>query len=296
MKKLQKKKLLKLYEFKLCKHFYINIFFFPVAVCSFFGGYSNLFFCAFAVALLHESAHILCALALDVSISRVTVFPFGVTARLSSGYIKKSEKEFFIAFAGPFLNLILFWITTITATFLKHPLFTFFADVNLAMCIVNLIPALPLDGGRMLKSILTAKFGVVSAYNFMMSLSRIVILLLGILAFILFFISGFNFSLILIVAFLLHNLNNEPFSMSHIAFKEIMENHCKMKDCKLFPAKAFCVTENAFASNILKHLSYDYYLTINIIDKNSKIVKTVTETQVISKLISDGIRIQYKDI
>ncbi len=293
MKKIQ---LLKTFEIKLGPRIAINIWFIPVAVCAFVGGYENIFFAGFTIALLHELAHVLCAYRLDVSVSRITIYPFGVAAQLSGEYIKSSEKEFIIAFSGPFFNIILFWICIMLAKLFPFDILDFCMDINVAMAAVNLIPALPLDGGRMLKSILTSKLGIIRAYNFMLCLSRTLICALGIFAVYLFFSSNFNFSLILISAFLFQNLSREQKSISHITLAEILNNSKKLKSRNTYKTKVICTTEDTFASILLRHLSYDYFCIIHIADQNSSIVKTLSETQVLSALTTHGIRIKFKDI
>ncbi len=293
MKKIQ---LLKTFELKLGSHVVINIWFIPVAVCAFVGGYLKIFLAGFTIALLHELAHVLCAYRLGVSVSRITIYPFGVAAQLSGEYIKSSEKEFIIAFSGPFFNIISFWICVMLEKFLSLEVLNFCIDINIAMAAVNLIPALPLDGGRMLKSILTSKLGVIRAYNFMLRLSRTLICAWGIFAVCLFFSSNFNFSLILISAFLFQNLSREQKSISHITLAEILNNSKKLKSRNTYKTKVICATEDTFASSLLRHLSYDYFCIIHIADQNSSIIKTLSETQVLSALTTRDIRIKFKDI
>ncbi len=284
------------FEIRIFPFLRINIWFFPVAFCSLWGGYSHLFFVAFTIALIHEVSHVLCAFFMKVPVSHITVYPFGIAAHLSSGYINHSQKEFFIAFAGPFMNIIMYWLFCFAYLRTNWDLLKFCADVNLAMCATNILPALPLDGGRMLKSILTAKYGILRSYNFLFRLSRILIVIILIFATVVFVVSNFNFSLILISAFLLQNLSHEQMSLSHITMNEIMENTQKIKKHEVFPTKTFCVEKNTRASVIMKYLSYDYYCVFHILDENSSKISTVTETTVLSALTRHGIRIKFSDI
>ena len=284
------------FDLKLGSHFAVNIWFIPVTACALLGGYGNIFFTAFTVALLHELAHVFCARRLGVPLSRITIYPFGVAAQLSAEYIKSSEKEFLIAFSGPFFNIILFWLCIILSKHLPFNILHFCLDINIAMAVVNLIPALPLDGGRMLKSMMTSQLGIIRAYNFMYRLSRILICALGVFAVYLFFRSGFNFSLILISAFLLQNLSREQRTISHITLSEILNNSKKLGSRNVHKTKVICVSEETFASTILRYLSYDYLCIICVADKNCKIVKTLSETQILAALTAGGIRIKFKDI
>ncbi len=283
-------------EIKISRHFSVSIWFFAVALFSVLGRYSGLFFTAFTVAFLHELAHVFCARCMNVPISRITILPFGVAARLTSSHMQNSEKEFFIAFSGPLTNLILFWISTFVLKYINTSYIVFFADVNLSMAALNLLPILPLDGGRMLKAVLTLHFGFMKAYNAVLKLSRTLIVLLIISGVSLFFVTGFNFSLILVSAFLLQNLTYEKNTLSHIAFREITENTSKLERKKIFFTKTFCVSEELPISSILKLLSYDYFCVFYVIDKNHKVSKIITETHVLNSMAQHSVKTKFSQI
>lgn len=290
------KQLSKISEIPVGKHLKFSIWLIPTVICAIYGGYTHTFAVAYLSAILHEAAHIICARAVSVSVSRIELYPFGISARLKSGYIQSSEKEFIIAFAGPALSLLLYWSCIILYRFTQSEFFKFGADVNLCLCLVNLIPILPLDGGRMVKSLLTARFGIIRAYNFTIKLSKYLIFLFLIFAGIIFFISDFNFSLILISAFLLQNLCDEQQAVSTVTLREILQNSEKVQNCHSLSVKTLCVNENDVASAILKRLSYDCFYIVHILDKKSRIIKTLTETQILTALTENGIRTRYGDI
>lgn len=290
------KQLSKISEIPIGKHLKVSIWLIPTVMCATYGGYGQTFAVAYLSAILHEAAHIACARAASVSVSRIELYPFGISARLKSGYIQSSEKEFLIAFAGPALSLLLYWVCIILYRFIKPEFFKFGADINLCLCLVNLIPILPLDGGRMVKSLLTARFGIIRAYNFSIKLSRVLIILLLICAGIIFFVSDFNFSLILISAFLLQNLCCEQQAVSTITLREILQNSEKAENSHSLPVRTLCVKESRVASGILRYLSYDCFYIVHILDNDSRIIKTLTETQILTALTENGIRIRYGDI
>lgn len=289
-------KIQKIFEIPIGKHIKISLWLIPLILCAFSGGYIQTFLCAYFSAFLHELAHILCAKVLKVKISQVTLYPFGICGRLNSGYIRSSEKEFFIAAAGPFASLILFWVFTFLHKLYPLDLLTFTADANLALCTANLIPILPLDGGRIFKAMLTSKYGIIPAYNFMCKLSKILVIFLFAIAIAVFILCGFNFSLILISAFLIQNLCSEQKALSHITAKEILQSDKKIQSPHSIPVKALCVSENSTASHLLRHLSYDCYYIVYVLDKDSRLVRTLTETQILTALTNSGIRTRYSDI
>lgn len=286
----------KSFDIPLGKRIRINIFLIPMLIFAFFQGYAHIFLLAYAFAILHEFAHIACAAALKVNISFIKFYPFGVSAQLSRGYIASGDKEFFIALCGPLASLVLFWVCSFFNDQNSNTLLKFAADTNLAICLVNLFPALPLDGGRILKSLLTSQFGAIRAFTVLMKLSRIIVCLL--FAFILgmIFINCFNFSLVLIGAFLLQNLSFEEQALSAIAFREIISVKQKADFSEKLRPKLLCIPEERSASSLLKHLSYDRFCLVCRMDKDFNINGILTEVQVLNALTEHGLRTKYKDI
>ncbi len=283
----------KIFDIPVGKKIQINIWLIPIILSSYFGGYFNLFCAAYISAMLHELAHITCAKLLKIQIDRVCIYPFGISAKLKSSYIQSSEKEFLVAISGPILSICLFWILSYFYSNDKNIIWLYAADTNLALCIVNLIPALPLDGGRMLKSILTLRFGIIRAYNFMFKFSKIIITLLLLFSLI-FIITNNNFSLILICAFLLQNLAFEQKTISQITLHEILS--VKEKANTALPAKVICVPDTRTATHILKQLSYDRFCVINVLNNDCKIINTLTEAEILEALVQKGLSIKYGEI
>jgi hypothetical protein len=148
----------------------------------------------------------------------------------------------------------------------------------------------------MIKSLLTTRIGIFRAYGFMLRFSRISIIILICFAVFLLVFNQFNFSMILISAFLLQNLSTEQHSISIIALKEILYNKDKARNFKIMRVKTICVAEDSLAANILHCLTYDFFCVINVLDKSCKIKKVLTESQVLDALTNNGLRLKYKDL
>lgn len=120
-------------------------------------GLSLAYACAFAVCvLIHELGHTAVALALRTRVTRVVIFLLGGVSELERD-AKTAREEFLVSAAGPFATVLLavvFWFTTelteahtLPGVFLRLMLWS-----NVTVAIFNLLPALPLDGGRVLRS------------------------------------------------------------------------------------------------------------------------------------------------
>jgi Zn-dependent protease len=107
--------------------------------------------------LLHELSHAVVARAYGIDAKRITLFIFGGVAQIGAEAQRPSD-EYHIAIAGPLASLIIACVLAAISRGL-HPggnglpgLWGYLAGVNLALTGFNLIPAFPLDGGRLLRA------------------------------------------------------------------------------------------------------------------------------------------------
>jgi len=124
----------------------------------------------YACILLHEFGHALAARCFGVPTRDIIITPIGGLARLVRMPIKPVQ-ELLITVAGPAVNLViaglfwlfLFWTRQSTAwtgdgqVLIAFPQLLMWA--NLVLFLFNLIPAFPMDGGRILRSSLSIFFG-----------------------------------------------------------------------------------------------------------------------------------------
>jgi len=113
----------------------------------------------FASLLLHELAHSLVAMRYGLKIDSITLFIFGGVAALKSDP-KSARSEFWIAIAGPAMSLFLAFTGFTLAQFLASlggggalvEILAYLGLANLVLAIFNLLPAFPMDGGRVLRA------------------------------------------------------------------------------------------------------------------------------------------------
>ena len=113
----------------------------------------------FVSVLIHELAHSIIAQSHKLGVRSITLFFFGGLANIESDP-EKPIAEFRISIGGPLASLglgILFYILYIAnlGTYFT-PMFDYLSKVNFILAIFNMIPAFPLDGGRIFRSILWA--------------------------------------------------------------------------------------------------------------------------------------------
>jgi Zn-dependent protease/CBS domain-containing protein len=146
----------------------------------------------FACVVAHEFGHIFTARAFGVPTPDVTLLPIGGVARLARIPEKPSE-EFLVAIAGPLVNVaIAIVLIAIAPTHLstahlaamespKVSMVDRLAEVNLFLAVFNMIPAFPMDGGRVLRALLSVRLGHVRATEIAASIGQWAAFALGFL-------------------------------------------------------------------------------------------------------------------
>jgi Zn-dependent protease/predicted transcriptional regulator len=120
----------------------------------------------FASVVIHELSHSLMANRLGQEVRRITLFIFGGMAHLSREP-SSARTEFLIAVVGPLTSfalgglfwLIGQWLRDLTTMALWIAVFRYLAFINVALAVFNLLPGFPLDGGRLLRSLLWMRSG-----------------------------------------------------------------------------------------------------------------------------------------
>ncbi|HEX2539071.1 MAG TPA: site-2 protease family protein [Pseudolabrys sp.] len=144
----------------------------------------------FLCVLLHEFGHIFTARAFGVATPYVTLLPIGGVAQLER-IPEEPWEEFLIAIAGPLVNVVIAVVLVVAfgatlepsaATAVDNmaiPLVNRLAAVNVFLALFNLIPAFPMDGGRVLRALLASKLGYVRATEIAASVGQVVAFALG---------------------------------------------------------------------------------------------------------------------
>jgi Zn-dependent protease len=151
---------------------------------------------AFGSVLLHELGHALVARRLGVQVSGIELSFFGGAAKMMD-MPRRADHEIAIAAAGPAVSLMLAGAGLGLGVALHSPLVLTIGGINLVLAAFNLIPALPMDGGRILRALLARKMDFVRATDVAVTVSRV-----AAVAFVIFGLSYGWFQLVILAPFL----------------------------------------------------------------------------------------------
>lgn len=161
-------------------HFTLLLFLAAVFVLG--GGTAGvvLLVATFASVLAHELGHSVVARRLGVPILGITLYPFGGMAKMAAP-ARTPGDEIKIAAAGPAVSLALAGIFGVAWALTGASLFLNLGAVNGILGVFNLLPALPMDGGRIFRAILARRRGPLAATRIAAKVARVLAVGLGVL-------------------------------------------------------------------------------------------------------------------
>jgi Zn-dependent protease len=134
---------------------------------------------AFPMVLLHELGHALVARRLNVPILGIDLHFFGGAAKMAHPP-RTARDEVLISAAGPAVSMVLAGIFLALWGITGAGLLYYLGLVNLLLGGFNLLPALPMDGGRIFRAILSKRLGRLRATRVAVKVARGVAVALGI--------------------------------------------------------------------------------------------------------------------
>lgn len=135
----------------------------------------------FTCVVLHELGHSFTALHYGIGVRRILLMPIGGMAEFDA-IPRQPSREFLITLAGPAVNFAIaavLWATVGFAenseyTLTAHGLAQLLLHANLVMGCFNLLPAFPMDGGRILRALLASRMPYLRATRVAATVGKVV--------------------------------------------------------------------------------------------------------------------------
>jgi stage IV sporulation protein FB len=243
------------------------------------------YFMVLASMLLHELGHLFAALLLMKKVYAVKILPIGFNILADESGCSLRE-SLLIYLGGPVVNILLFISCLLINSYYlpKTDNMLFFIWINLYLSALNMIPILPMDGGRILRNLLSGKTGIFFANNIMRWISgffSVLIILLGILQL---YYSSYNFSLLAIGAYLLFFVKSDNMEAAIMNIKQIIYRRSRLLKKGIYPARHLVVIQSTFLHTVVQSMDFDRFHIIHVLNDKMKLVRTFSEQELMDAM------------
>jgi stage IV sporulation protein FB len=245
----------------------------------------------FVSVLWHEMAHALTARYLGLRVREIRLLPFGGVACIEGIGCAGTFRDVLIAAAGPLASLVM-------AAFIYLQIYwgepkewqVFLIKTNLMLLGFNLLPALPLDGGRITRAWLAGYVNYVKATLACVWIGRGVSILLLTASLYEFWSAGTINLTFLIAAIFLHVTGGKELSLAGFHNMAVMANKkAALMNAGMLPVIHIAVVRRAPVREVIRLFTPDQYHMVLVVDGNCRVCATLTETAIWEGIQAKGI-------
>jgi stage IV sporulation protein FB len=234
---------------------------------------------------------------LKIRTSRIILTPLGIMAKIEYSNIE-FLKEFLIAVLGPLSNFLMaaagYYINSYFGD--NSSYMSFFILCNISLGLLNLLPVLPLDGGRIVKNVLLKKCGYNIASKVFSTVSKVTAIFLVIAGLYQFLNTWYNLSLISIGIFIYLSIYKERQYMLNESLMLLLRRKSEFLKKGIYEIEYIAASEEKTGIEILKSFRSNKYYIIKVFDNNMKQIGEICETELIKSIIENFYYITLKEI
>jgi stage IV sporulation protein FB len=252
----------------------------------------------FGAVLLHELAHVVVARGAGLTVESVELLPFGGVARLSDFLEMDPSVERSVALAGPVTSLFLAAVSLGFRTYRVGPAeyVDFFLRTNLVLAAFNCVPALPLDGGRILRSHLVGRLGFRRATEVAADLGRAIAVLFGLAGVAGLYFRYVNLSLLILAFFVYAAAGRERANASWLLTRYLTRKQRELAEKNILPVETLVAAEDLPVREVVRRFVPQRYHMIYLVDQAGEPRALVSETEIIGALLGRGSDTLLKDL
>ncbi|APH18396.1 M50 family metallopeptidase [Clostridium botulinum] len=266
----------------------INKYFIPYVVFLFYLGYKGSFLLSISVVFVHELIHYVTARYLGFTGFNIEIYPLGLSLKLDKLENANFKEDLLISLSAPIVNIFFAIIFCIAyGVYNNNSLYLLYKS-NLIIGIFNLMPALPLDGGRILRDLLCFKTFYRRANEITINIS-IGISVFFMVLYIFLFMKGYNnFNLGIISLFITGFSLKEKERVAYIIMRHIVKKRCKFIKRGYIENQNVSVHYNNTLLQTLSLIDKNKYYIFAVLDDNMKILDTLYENEILEALKNYG--------
>lgn len=267
----------------------ISLFIFLILIFSMFFNYFFNLLILIIIVLSHELAHCYMCNYYGIKIDEIELFIFGGVAKFQGDIENNSKAEIFISLAGPLLNFLLVIITIIIINVFNityNNIVQFFLTTNLTIGLFNLIPMLPLDGGRIIRGIIGYYLGVKKATVIVIKIGYFICILLFSIGIYLTLVYNVEYIFLSALALYITFLNKKEKERSHYVFiKNLVLKKKSLFSQGTMPSKHIIAMEFINIKKIFDEFNLEEYYIITVMNTDGKVIGSISESQIIDAII-----------
>lgn len=270
---------------------YLNYFFLSLLGLFFVAGLLAKGLIIFAVVFFHELAHMVTARFLKVHVVDVELLYFGGVSRMGGDIVFNPSKEVYIAAAGPAANLFLIGLGSLFNSYnlWDKELGSFFLHANLMIAAFNLLPALPLDGGRILRAYLAKRSGLRQATYRAAWWGQcwgVLIIAAGLMGLIM-QISGLD--IIIMGLFLFYAATKEKRLAPYHFIRHLAQKKNELATAGVLPGETLAALDTVRLGQLIQLFLPQRFHLILLFGQDWCFKGVVSETQVVDALLAEGV-------
>jgi len=238
--------------------------------------------------LVHEISHVVIALYLGVKVTEIELLPFGGQAKIEDITGLEPDYEIYIALAGPIVSVSLAGIFYFLQESMTSPYLPLFININLVLGVFNLCPALPMDGGRILRALLSKFIGYKKATQRAAALGKLIAVTFILIGFyqIYFQHSGANYTVVGILLF--WAARREGQMLAYAFMRYLVNKKGELSKHGVLPAQQIISREDTLIKKILESTRPSYYLIVMAVDEADHLVGMRSEAELIECFFEKG--------
>ena len=268
-----------------------NKFFVFYIILLFIIGFKGQVFLTFLIVIFHETVHYITACFCGYSGYDVEVLPAGAVLKLKNLDDAEPKEDLIISISAPLMNIVLAGVFSILGIFLKsflEPYLNNIIEINLTIGIFNLIPALPLDGGRVLRDILALKLVYKNAEKIIIICGIVLGTILMFIFIGLYFIGIININLGVISVYIVLMSLKEKERVVYIIMSDIIKKKIKFLKKGYIENRSVSVFYKKDLVTMLSMVDKNKYNIFFVLDDEMKVMDVVYEEEMIETLKNKG--------
>mgnify|MGYP000847441976 FL=1 len=236
--------------------------------------------------IFHEAGHIAVAKVLGCKVEKLAIQPLGGYLSLDQLLEVQPATELRIALAGPAANLLTAAAAMALVPYSPQGYVSSFIRASLTLMAFNLLPALPLDGGRVLRGRLAGWTSYYRATKTVIVCGFGCGLFLVMLAICRFAQGQLNPSIFAAAGFLLYNAWVERKRLLIPLLRYVLARQNSLRNRRLMAADTLVAAPGAKVNEILKHIRPQKYYQISVLDETYGLAGTLTEHQLLRQILA----------